>query len=112
MQNSRANFNITKPIFAALHIHGMRGDTACRFRGSALLPRIINAKLTGSTANVTPPPRLTKNKYYISQESIDFRSILSFAHLRAFRLTRSASAQAFLWHPSFLWEHFSDRLRL
>ena len=62
----------------------------------ALLLRPINAKLTMLSAGLTPPPpRLTLNKYYTSQDGIAFRGLLSVSCLRALRLARSVSSRAF-----------------
>ena len=86
MQNRRANFNITKPIFPAPPTDSVRDEAACCFSGCSLLPRILNAELTVQSVWLTPPPRLTLNKCYNSQDSnIDFRVVLSLACLRAFR---------------------------
>ena len=47
------------------------------------------------SAGLTPPPRLI-DKYYISQDSIDFRVILSLSCLGVLCLTQSVSSYFFL----------------
>ena len=89
MQSRCIHTNIAKTTFPAPQPNDMR----C-FCGCSLFSRILNAALTVRTAMLTPPPRLTKNKYYISQDSIAYRVILSLACLRALRFARSTSARA------------------
>ena len=43
---------------------------------------------------VTPPSRLTINKYHISRDRIAFKVILSLSYPRAFRLGRNGSSRA------------------
>ena len=95
MPNGRLRTNIVQPNLLAHQIYDIRGDSARCFSIYSLLSRIINAELTVLTAMLTPPPpRLTKNKYYTSQDSIDFRVVLSLVCLRAFRPARNVSARA------------------
>lgn len=74
---------------------GVRVAAVRRVSLCALLPRIINAELNYANYTITPPPRLINNKYYISQDSIDFRVVLSLSCLRAFCLAQNVSSQAF-----------------
>ena len=60
----------------------------------SLLLCVLNAKLTMLSVWLMPH-RLTLNKYYISQDSIDFKVVLSMSRLRAFRLERNVLSQAF-----------------
>ena len=94
MQNRRINTNIAKTTFPAPQPNDVRVNAARRFSNCSLVSRIINAELIMLTAMLTPPPRLTSNKYYISQDSIAFRVALSLACLRALRLARSTPSQA------------------
>ena len=94
MPNGRIYTNIVQPNLLAHQIYDIRGDSVRCFSVYSLLPRIINAELTVLTAWLTPPPRLTNNKYYTSQDSIDFRVVLSLACLRAFHPARNVSARA------------------
>ena len=63
----------------------------------SLLFCIINCELTVLRAWLTPPPRLTSNKFYISQDGMDFRVMLSLSCLRALCLVRSVSSRAFFY---------------
>lgn len=96
MQSRSLNINIVPPILQVHQGSGVRVAAACRASVCSLLFRIINDELTVLSAWLTPPPpRLTLNKYYISQDSIDFRVVLSMSCLRALRFARSTSSRAF-----------------
>ena len=104
MQKSRhISATIAQTPFPAHQPNDVGADAARGFSGCSLLPRILNAELTVQSAWLTPPPRLTRNKYYISQDSIALRVLLSLACLRAFRLARSVPARAFFVALGFVW---------
>jgi hypothetical protein len=93
MKSGHININIAKPILFVYRVYGVRVDGARRFFGCSLILCVINAELTVLTAWLTPP-RLTIDKYYTSQDSIDFSVVLSLSCLHALRLVRSVSLQA------------------
>ncbi len=78
MQSRRIHTNIARTTFPTHQPDGV----SC-FSNCSLLSRIINA------------PRLTLTKYYISQDSIAYRFVLSMLCLRALRFARSTSARDF-----------------
>ena len=68
---------------------------------------VINSELTELPAWLTaPPPHLTHNKHYISQDSIAFRGVLSLSCPRAFR------RGLFLLHLVFLNASYPDHFLL
>ena len=85
MQNRRISANIAQPNLRVHRVYGVGGNAARCISNCSLLPRIINARLTMLTAWLTPLPGLRNNKYYVSQDSIDFRIVLSLSCLRVFR---------------------------
>ena len=56
--------NLTPTRYNGKPIFGIYYDAARRFFIRSFVLRIINAKLTVLTLQVTPPPRLTYNKVY------------------------------------------------
>ena len=78
MQSRYFDTNITKATFSASRIEGVCGDNVRCCSGGSLILCVINLELTVSSAWLTaPPPRLTINKYCVSQDSIAFRDVLS-----------------------------------
>lgn len=97
MQNRRIDMNIARLNLLAPQIYDIHVDSARCFSGYSLLLRILNAKLTVLTAMLTPFPRLTRNKYYASQDSnIDFRVVLSMP--ARFVLHEALHRRLFLLH--------------
>ena len=94
MQSGHININITQPKLPVHQIYGVCVDTGRRFFRCSLLLYVINLELTALSAQLTPPPRLTIDKYNTSQDSINFRVILSLSCLHALCLARSVSLRA------------------
>ena len=88
MQSRSLNINIVPPILQVHQVYGVRVAAACRVSLRSLLLHIFNAKLTMLSAWLIPPPHLTLNKYNISQDSIDFKVVLSMLCLRASPCTK------------------------
>ena len=81
MQNGHIN---TQRILPIHQVYSVCVAAARRCSIGALLSRLSNAKLTMLFVRLSPPPpHLTKNKYYISQDGIDFRDVLSLLCPRA-----------------------------
>ena len=97
MQNGQLNINMAIPAGA----YGACVNVARRLSICSLVLRVINAELTVLTFWLTPPPRLTYKKYYISQNGIDFRGFLSLPRLHALRFARSVSLQAVFLHSTY-----------
>ncbi len=79
MQSRSLNINIVPPILQVHQVYGVCVAAACRVSLRSLLLHVFNAKLTMLFAWLIPPPRLTLNKYHISQDSIDFKVVLSMS---------------------------------
>ena len=94
MQSRHININITQPQLPVHRVYGVRVDAARRFFRCSLLLYVINLELTVLSAWLTPPPRLTIDKYNTSQNSIDFSVVLSLSCLHALCLARSVSWRA------------------
>ena len=109
MRSRYRNTNTTKSTLTAPHIEDVCGDSMHCCSGYSLLPCIINAELTVLTAILTPPPRLTINKYYFSQNSVAFKGVLSLSCPRAFRLARNGSSRAVFVAFSFAERVSSDK---
>ena len=96
MQSRCINTNITKATFPTPRIEGVCGDSVRCCSGCSFMLCIINSELIVSSAWLTPPPpRLTINKHYISQDSIAIKGVLSLSCLRVL-------SRAFLLHSVFL----------
>ena len=101
MQNGRIQMNIAQPNGRVHLSYDVRVAAARRFCACSLFSRPINAELTMLSAGLMPPPpRLIYHKFYISQDSIDFRVMLFLSCLRAFCLARSVSSRAFWFERS------------
>ena len=98
MQNGHVKMNIAQPNSRVHLSYGVRVAAARRFCGVSLFFCPINAELTMLSAGLmpSPPPLLISNKYYISQDSIDFRVMLFLSCLRAFCLVPGVSSRAFI----------------
>ena len=79
MQNGHIN---TQRILPIHQVYSVCVADVRRCSIGALLLRLMNAKLTMLFVRLSPPPS-TKNKYYISQDGIDFKDVLSLLCPRA-----------------------------
>ena len=102
MQSGHTELTSPNRFYGYTESIGVCVAAARRVSLCSLLLRPINAELTVLSAGLTPPPRLTLNKYNTSQDSIDFRVVLSLSCLRAFRLVRIVSPRAFFGASGFV----------
>lgn len=94
MRSRCLNTNIAKANLHASHIEGERDKNGHRCSGCSVMLYIIDLESTVLSAWLIPPHNLTIDKYYISQNSVAFKGVLSLSCLRAFRLARNIPSRA------------------